>query len=87
MIISTVFVNTIVLNKILSLYPFMDVSKKLETSISISAASAFILTIGLMTSWYRGMMLSGIPNLFAHAGYINFSWTAFFITSLRKRAR
>ena len=28
------------------------------------------------TSWYRGMMFSGIPNLFAHAGYINFSWTA-----------
>ena len=21
-------------------------------------------------------MFSGIPNLFAHAGYINFSWTA-----------
>ncbi len=28
------------------------------------------------TSWYRGMMFSGIPNLFSHAGYINFSWTA-----------
>ena len=28
------------------------------------------------TSWYRGMMFSGVPNLFAHAGYINFSWTA-----------
>jgi monooxygenase len=28
------------------------------------------------TSWYRGMMFSGVPNLFAHTGYINFSWTA-----------
>jgi monooxygenase len=28
------------------------------------------------TSWYRGMMFSGIPNFFAHTGYINFSWTA-----------
>lgn len=28
------------------------------------------------TSWYRGMMFSGIPNLFGHTGYINFSWTA-----------
>lgn len=28
------------------------------------------------TSWYRGMMFSSIPNLFAHTGYINFSWTA-----------
>ena len=24
----------------------------------------------------EGMMFSGLPNLFAHAGYINFSWTA-----------
>ena len=85
--ISTVLVNNIVLNKILSLCPFMGVSKKLDTSISMSAATAFVLTIGSMTSWYRGMMFSGILNLFAHAGYINFSWTAFNITSLRKRAR
>ena len=28
------------------------------------------------TSWYRGMMFSGIPNLFSHQGYVNFSWTA-----------
>jgi|TARA_B110000014_G_scaffold168045_1_gene119080 electron transport complex protein RnfA len=29
----------------------MGVSKKLETSISMSAATAFVLTIGSMTSW------------------------------------
>lgn len=28
------------------------------------------------TSWYRGMMYSGIPNLFSTFGYVNFSWTA-----------
>jgi len=28
------------------------------------------------TSWYRGMMYSGIPNLFNMFGYVNFSWTA-----------
>ena len=28
------------------------------------------------SSWYRGMMFSEYPNLFAHTGYINFSWTA-----------
>ena len=50
-IISTVLVNNIVLVKILGLYPFMGVSKKLETSISMSAATAFVLTIGSMTSW------------------------------------
>ena len=50
-IISTVLVNNIVLTKILGLCPFMGVSKKLETSISMSAATAFVLTIGSMTSW------------------------------------
>ena len=50
-IISTVLVNNIVLTKILGLCPFMGVSKKLETSISMSAATAFVLTIGSMSSW------------------------------------
>jgi len=50
-IISTVLVNNIVLVKILGLCPFMGVSKKLETSVSMSAATAFVLTIGSMTSW------------------------------------
>ena len=50
-IISTVLVNNIVLVKILGLCHFMGVSKKLETSISMSAATAFVLTIGSMTSW------------------------------------
>ncbi|MBT7482821.1 MAG: electron transport complex subunit RsxA, partial [Nitrosomonadales bacterium] len=49
--VSTVLVNNIVLTKILGLCPFMGVSKKLETSISMSAATAFVLTIGSMTSW------------------------------------
>ena len=50
-IISTVLVNNIVLVKILGLCPFMGVSKKLETSVSMSAATAFVLTIGSMRSW------------------------------------
>jgi electron transport complex protein RnfA len=50
-ILSTVLVNNIVLTKILGLCPFMGVSKKLETSISMSAATAFVLTIRSMTSW------------------------------------
>ena len=50
-ILSTVLVNNIVLTKILGLCPFMGVSKKLETSVSMSAATAFVLTIGSMTSW------------------------------------
>lgn len=50
-IIGVVFVNNIVLTKILGLCPFMGVSKKLGTSVSMSAATAFVLTIGSITSW------------------------------------
>lgn len=50
-LISTVLVNNIVLIKILGLCPFMGVSKKLEASIGMAAATAFVLTLGAMTSW------------------------------------
>lgn len=50
-LISTVLVNNIVLVKILGLCPFMGVSKKLEASIGMAAATAFVLTLGSMTSW------------------------------------
>jgi len=50
-LISTVFVNNIVLVKILGLCPFMGVSKKLEASIGMAGATAFVLSIGSMTSW------------------------------------
>lgn len=50
-LIGTVFVNNIVLVKILGLCPFMGVSKKLEASIGMAGATAFVLSIGAMTSW------------------------------------
>ena len=50
-VIGTVLVNNIVLVKILGLCPFMGVSKKLEASIGMAAATAFVLTIGSCTSW------------------------------------
>jgi Na+-translocating ferredoxin:NAD+ oxidoreductase subunit A len=50
-LISTVLVNNIVLVKILGLCPFMGVSKKLEASIGMAYATAFVLTIGSMSSW------------------------------------
>jgi len=50
-IISTVLVNNIVLIKLLGLCPFMGVSKKLEASIGMAYATAFVLTVGSMTSW------------------------------------
>jgi Na+-translocating ferredoxin:NAD+ oxidoreductase subunit A len=50
-LLSTVLVNNIVLIKILGLCPFMGVSKSLEASYGMAAATAFVLTIGSMTSW------------------------------------
>lgn len=50
-LISTVLVNNIVLVKILGLCPFMGLSKKLEASIGMAGATAFVLSIGSMTSW------------------------------------
>lgn len=50
-LVGTVFVNNIVLVKILGLCPFMGVSKKLEASIGMAAATAFVLTLGSMTSF------------------------------------
>lgn len=50
-LIGTLLVNNIVLVKILGLCPFMGVSKKLEASIGMAAATAFVLTVGSMTSW------------------------------------
>jgi electron transport complex protein RnfA len=62
-IISVVFVNNIVLTKILGLCPFMGVSKKLDTSVSMSAATAFVLTIGSITSWLINYFLLVPYNL------------------------
>lgn len=44
-VIGTVFVNNIVLVKILGLCPYMGVSKKLETAVGLGAATTFVLTL------------------------------------------
>lgn len=51
LLIGAVLVNNIVLVKILGLCPFMGVSKKLETSIAMGAATAFVLTVASGTSF------------------------------------
>lgn len=70
-IISVVFVNNIVLTKILGLCPFMGVSKKLDTSVSMSAATAFVLTIGSITSWLINYFLL-VPNNLEYLRTISF---------------
>lgn len=62
-LIGTVLVNNIVLVKILGLCPFMGVSKKLEASIAMGAATAFVLTIGSGASYLIDHYLLG-PELF-----------------------
>jgi electron transport complex protein RnfA len=50
-LLSTVFVNNIVMVKILGLCPFMGVSKKLEAAISMGAATTFVLTLASGSSY------------------------------------
>jgi Na+-translocating ferredoxin:NAD+ oxidoreductase subunit A len=50
-LVSTVFVNNIVMVKILGLCPFMGVSKKLEAAISMGLATTFVLTLASGSSY------------------------------------
>jgi electron transport complex protein RnfA len=61
-LVSTVFVNNIVMVKILGLCPFMGVSKKLEAAIGMGAATTFVLTLGSGTSYLISEYLLG-PDL------------------------
>jgi len=50
-IIGTALVNNVVLVKFLGLCPFMGVSNKLETAISMGFATTFVLTLAAISSW------------------------------------
>jgi Na+-translocating ferredoxin:NAD+ oxidoreductase subunit A len=50
-LISTIFVNNIVLVKFLGLCPFMGVSRKVETAIGMSLATTFVLTMSSILSY------------------------------------
>ncbi|MDO9189956.1 MAG: electron transport complex subunit RsxA [Sulfurimicrobium sp.] len=62
MLIGTVFVNNIVLAKMLGLCPFMGVSKKLEAAIGMGMATAFVLTLASGASYLINQYLLG-PEL------------------------
>ena len=57
--VGAALVNNIVLVKILGLCPFMGVSKKLEASVAMGLATAFVLTIGSGTSYFISEYLLG----------------------------
>jgi len=58
-LIGTVFVNNIVMSKILGLCPSMGVSRKLETSIAMGAATTFVLTLASGISYLIDTYLLG----------------------------
>jgi len=62
-LVGTVFVNNIVMAKILGLCPFMGVSKKLETAIGMGAATTFVLTLASGASNLIDTYLLG-PDLY-----------------------
>jgi len=61
-LVSAVFVNNIVMVKILGLCPFMGVSKKLEAAIGMGAATTFVLTLASGSSYLINQYLLG-PEL------------------------
>lgn len=51
LLVTTVLINNVVLSKFLGLCPFMGVSNKLDTALSMGLATTFVLTLASMASW------------------------------------
>ena len=49
--ISAIFVNNIILTQFLGICPFLGVSKKIETSLGMGAAVAFVMTLATVVTW------------------------------------
>ncbi|MBP5257323.1 MAG: electron transport complex subunit RsxA [Prevotella sp.] len=49
--ISAIFVNNIILSQFLGICPFLGVSKKVETSLGMSAAVAFVMTLATIVTY------------------------------------
>ena len=61
-LVGAVFVNNIVMVKILGLCPFMGISRKLETSLGMGLATTFVLTVASGASYLINEYLLG-PEL------------------------
>lgn len=51
LLVSTVLINNVILSKFLGLCPFMGVSNKLDTALSMGLATTFVLTLASIASW------------------------------------
>ena len=49
--VSAIFVNNIVLVQFLGICPFLGVSKKIDTSLGMSAAVAFVMVLATIVTW------------------------------------
>ncbi len=49
--IAAIFVNNIVLSQFLGICPFLGVSQKVNTSLGMSAAVAFVMTLATLVTW------------------------------------
>jgi len=49
--ISAIFVNNIVLAQFLGICPFLGVSKRIDTSLGMSAAVAFVMVLATIVTW------------------------------------
>ncbi len=56
-VVGTVWVNNIVLSQFLGLCPFMGVSRKLETAMSMGLATTFVLTLSSVSSYLINVYL------------------------------
>ena len=49
--ISAIFVNNIILSQFLGICPFLGVSQKVNTSLGMSAAVAFVMTLATIVTY------------------------------------
>ena len=64
--ISAIFVNNIVLAQFLGICPFLGVSKKIDTSLGMSAAVAFVMVLATIVTW---LIQTYVLNVF-HLEYL-----------------
>ncbi|MDP2786896.1 MAG: Rnf-Nqr domain containing protein, partial [Pseudomonadota bacterium] len=51
LLLSTAIVNNVVLVKFLGLCPFMGISKKVDTAVSMGLATTFVMTLASASCW------------------------------------
>ena len=56
--ISAIFVNNIIFSQFLGICPFLGVSKKLDTSLGMGAAVAFVMTLATIVTWLIQLILN-----------------------------